>query len=187
MTTQQFLADFREHVVRGDAALETRLKLDEWAYEPGIPSNAQEPSATGFVAVEQAVAAFNANGAMPAAWSSWNTMQRQRFIQTLPRRLPRRRLDALQRGLDLNTIGNMEVRFDWFALAIPNGYEPAGPAIEQFLLEQGRGKFIRPTYTALMAQGAWGQALARRVYARARPMYHPIVQTGVDRIMNPPA
>jgi leukotriene-A4 hydrolase len=185
MTTQQFLADFREHVVRGDAGLEAQLKLDEWAYEPGIPSNAQEPEASGFAAVEQAVAAFNANGAMPAAWSDWNTMQRQRFIQTLPRRLPRRRLDALQRGLELNTIGNMEVRFDWFALAVPNGYEPAGPAIERFLTEQGRGKFIRPTYTALMAQGAWGQALARRVYARARPAYHPIVQTGVDRIMNP--
>jgi leukotriene-A4 hydrolase len=187
MTTQQFLADFREHVVRGDAALDAQLKLDEWAYEPGIPSNAQEPRATGFAAVEHAVAAFNANGAIPAAWSGWNTMQRQRFIQTLPRRLPRRRLDALQRGLELNTIGNMEVRFDWFALAIPNGYEPAGASIERFLTEQGRGKFIRPTYTALMAQGAWGQALARRVYAQARPTYHPIVQAGVDRIINPPA
>lgn len=185
MTTQQFLADFREQVVRGDAALEARLKLDEWAYEPGIPSNAQEPQAQGFVSVAQAVAAFSANGAMPAAWSGWNTMQRQRFIQTLPRRLPRRRLDALQRGLELNTIGNMEVRFDWFALAIPNGYQAAGAAIEHFLLEQGRGKFVRPTYTALMAQGAWGQALARRVYASARPTYHPIVQASVDRIMNP--
>ncbi|HYD72134.1 MAG TPA: M1 family metallopeptidase [Candidatus Binatia bacterium] len=185
MTTQKFLTDFREHVVRGDTALEARLQLDEWAYEPGIPSNAQEPRAAGFAAVEQAVAAFNANGAIPSAWSGWNTMQRQRFIQTLPRRLPRRRLDALQRGLDLNTIGNMEVRFDWFALAIPNGYQPAGLAIEHFLLEQGRGKFIRPTYRALMDQGAWGQALARRVYARARPTYHPIVQTSVDRVMNP--
>ena len=188
MTTQRFLADFRDQVVLGDAALEARLKLDAWAYEPGIPSNAVEPHAPGFDAVAQAVAAFNANGALPtSAWGNWNTMQRQRFIQTLPRRLPRRRLAALQRGFELNTIGNMEVRFDWFALAIPNGYAPAAPAIERFLLEQGRGKFIRPTYRALMDQGAWGRALARRVYARARPTYHPIVQAGVDRIMTPAA
>lgn len=186
MTTQWFLADFRQHVVRGDADLEARLMLDQWAYEPGLPSNVVEPRAQGFIEVERAVTAFNANGTLPtAAWSNWNTMQRQRFLQTLPRRLVRRRLDALQRAFELNTIGNMEVRFDWFALAIPNGYQAAGPAIEQFLLEQGRGKFIRPTYRALMAQGAWGQALARRVYARARPTYHPIVQDAVDRIMRP--
>src|SRR5690606_16405488 len=59
MTTQGFLADFRQHVVRGDGALEARLKLDEWAYEPSIPANAAAPVATGFAPVEEAVAAFN--------------------------------------------------------------------------------------------------------------------------------
>ena len=66
-----------------------------------------------------------------------------------------------------------------------NGYEPAGPAVARFLTEQGRGKFIRPLYRALMEQGAWGQALARHTYAQARPTYHPLVQAGVDRIMTP--
>ncbi len=183
MTTQQFLADFRQHVVRGDAALETRLKLDEWAYEPGIPNNAVAPHASGFAEVEQAVAAFGAGGPAPAAWSGWNTMQRQRFLQTLPRELPAARLAALEAPLGLNTIGNMEVRFDWLALAVRNGYEPAGAAVERFLTEQGRGKFVRPLYRALMDQGAWGQALARRIYQNARATYHPIVQAGVDRIV----
>lgn len=185
MTTQQFLADFRTHVVRGDAALEARLMLDQWAYEPGIPSNAVAPQASGFAVVEQGVAAFNAWGAPPAAWADWNTMQRQRFLQTLPRRLPAARLDALQRAYGLDTIGNMEVRFDWLNLAIQNGYEPSGPAVERFLGEQGRGKFVRPLYRALMDQGAWGQNLARRLYATTRSRYHPIVQAGVDRIVTP--
>lgn len=183
MTTQAFLADFREHVVRGDAALEARLMLDQWAYESGIPSNAVAPVASGFTPVEQAVTAFNAGGAPPAAWSDWNTMQRQRFLQTLPRELPRPRLTALESAFGLNTIGNMEVRFDWLALALKNGYEPAGPAAERFLTEQGRGKFVRPLYRALMEQGAWGQALAQRIYAEARATYHPLVQAGVDRIV----
>jgi hypothetical protein len=169
--------------VRGDAALEARLMLDQWAYEPGIPSNALAPIATGFTPVEQAVAAFNAGASAPAAWTGWNTMQRQRFLQTLPRDLPRARLDALEQAFSLNSIGNMEVRFDWFALAIPNGYAPAGSAIERFLIEQGRGKFIRPLYRALMEQGAWGQSLARSIYASARATYHPLVQAGVDRIV----
>lgn len=185
MTTQRFLADFREHVVRGDASLEARLMLDEWAYEPGIPANAVEPHAAGFEQVAAAVNAFSERGAAPEAWAGWNTMQRQRFLQTLAREQPRARLEVLERTLGLNTIGNMEVRFDWLSLAVRNGYRPAGPAIERFLTEQGRGKFVRPIYRALMDQGAWGQALARRIYQRARPTYHPIVQTAVDRIVAP--
>lgn len=185
MTTQGFLADFRQHVVRGDAALEAELKLDEWAYEPGIPSNAVAPVAGGFAQVERAVAAFGAGGPPPAEWAAWNTMQRQRFLQTLPRTLPAARLQALESAFALDSIGNMEVRFDWLALAIGNGYEPSGPAVERFLSEQGRGKFVRPLYRALMEQGPWGQNLARTIYAAARSRYHPIVQAGVDRIVAP--
>jgi leukotriene-A4 hydrolase len=186
MTTQQFLADFREHVVRGDASLEARLKLDEWAYQPGIPDNAVAPQASGFEDIPGFVEHFVGGGSPAAApWETWNTMQRQRYLQTLPRELPAERLQALESAFALNTIGNMEVRFDWLALAIRNGYEPAAPAIERFLTEQGRGKFVRPLYRALMEQGMWGQTLARRIYARARPTYHPIVQAGVDPIVTP--
>jgi hypothetical protein len=98
--------------------------------------------------------------------------------------LPAERLQELQRNLALDTIGNMEVRFDWLILAVRNGYTPSEPAIETFLTTQGRGKFIRPIYAALRAQGEWGRGVAQRVYARARATYHPIVQAGVDRIMN---
>ncbi len=185
MTTQAFLADFRQHVVRGDAALESRLMLDQWAFEPGIPSNAVAPVADGFSEIPNYVQAFVDGGPAAAApWEHWNTMQRQRYLQTLPRTLPAERLQELQRNLALDDIGNMEVRFDWLILAVRNGYTPSEAAVETFLTTQGRGKFIRPIYAALRAQGAWGRGVAQRVYARARPTYHPIVQAGVDRIMN---
>lgn len=186
MTTQWFLADFREHVVRGNAELEARLMLDQWAYEPGIPSNAVEPQAEGFAEVAHFVADFM-SGSPPAAapWENWGTMQRQRYIQTLPRTLSRAKLDELESAFGLNDIGNMEVRFDWLMLAVRNGYTPAGDAVSGFLSEQGRGKFVRPLYRALMEQGAWGQGVARRTYAQARAMYHPLVQSGVDRIVTP--
>lgn len=185
MTSEWFLADIREHLVRGNAELETQLMLDQWVYQPGLPSNAQEPTATGFNEVAQAVTAFTNGGAPSQAWANWSTAQRQRYLQTLPRTLPRARLDALQSAYGLNTIGNMEVRYDWLILAINNRYTPAEAAIETFLTVQGRGKFIRPIYAALMAQGDWGQGMARRIYTRARAGYHPIVQGGADRIVNP--
>jgi aminopeptidase N len=184
MTTQHFLADFRQHVVRNDVALEAQLMLDQWAYEPGIPSNAQAPVAAGFSEIHIYVAQVVAGGPPAAApWEHWNTMQRQRYLQTLPRELPAERLHALESSFALDTIGNMEVRFDWLILAIYNSYDPSSAAIERFLSEQGRGKFVRPLYRGLMERGAWGQALARRTYAHARAGYHPIVAAAVDRIL----
>jgi leukotriene-A4 hydrolase len=184
MTTAQFLADFRANVVRGDAALEARLMLDEWAYQPGLPGNAEEPQPQGFAEVAAAVAAFNA-GAAPdrAAWARWGTAQRQRFLQTLPQALPPARLAALEASLQLNDTGNAEVLFDWLALAIRNGFTPSAPAIRRFLTSMGRGKFVRPLYQAMQNQGAWGQGLAREIYATAREGYHPIVQRAVDRML----
>jgi hypothetical protein len=85
----------------------------------------------------------------------------------------------------LDEIGNAEVLFDWLSLAIRNGFEPSAPAARRFLTRMGRGKFVTPLFRAMMAQGAWGQALARDIYAEARPGYHPIVQRAVDLVVTP--
>ncbi len=186
ITTEQFLADIRANLVRGDAGFEQRLMLDQWAYEPGLPANAQEPHAATFDEVDTAVAAFNADDTPPAdLWANWATFPRQRFLQRLPRELARARLDQLEHALSLNATGNSEVLFNWLELVVRNAYDPGVPVLTHFLSSQGRGKFVRPLYRALMAQGAWGQAIARRVYAQARPMYHPLVVEALDRIVTP--
>ncbi|HCK84565.1 MAG TPA: aminopeptidase [Hyphomonadaceae bacterium] len=186
MTTQWFMADFRDRAVRGDAALEARLQLDAWCYEPGLPSNAEEPRAAAFDRVAAQVTAFNAGGPASAIpWADWGTFERQRFLQILPRELSAARLAELEGALGLNATGNAEVLFDWLSLAIANRAEASMPAVEHFLTSLGRGKFVRPLYRALMGQGEWGQAHARRIYALARAGYHPIVQTAVDGIVTP--
>ena len=63
MTSARFLADLRANLVRGDAALEQRLQLDQWVYRPGLPDNAARPDPAAFAAVDAAVRAFNAGGA----------------------------------------------------------------------------------------------------------------------------
>lgn len=186
IVTEWFLADVREHLVRGDAALEAQLQLDAWAYEPGLPPNAEEPHAAAFDRVAAQVAAFNAGGPASAIpWAAWGTFERQRFLQTLPRELPAARLAELEAALALNATGNAEVLFDWLSLAIQNRFEPAMGRVEQFLTSQGRGKFVRPLYRGLMAHGEWGVTHARRIYARARAGYHPIVQEAADGIVTP--
>jgi leukotriene-A4 hydrolase len=183
MTSARFLADFREHLVGGDKALEDKLQLDRWVYQPGLPGNVARPDPAAFADVDKAVRRFAAGGPLDAmAWASWNTAERLRFLNRLPRKLAETRLDALERGFGLNTIGNNEVRFAWLELAIANRYEPAVQSIEQFVTSQGRRKFVRPLIEALAADKGWGRPIAARVYPKARPLYHPITTRDLDKL-----
>ena len=96
--------------------------------------------------------------------------------------LPKGRLDALQSAYDLNGTRNMEVRFAWLDLAVGNRYDPAVPSLEQFLESQGRGKFVKPLIKALAKDSQWGRPIAMRIYAKARPLYHPLVTRELDEL-----
>ena len=183
MTSARFLADLREHLVKGDKALEEKLQLDRWVYQPGLPGNSARPDPAAFAAVDQAVQRFAGGGQLDVdAWRAWTTAERLRFLNKLPRKLPKARLDALERGLGLNAIGNNEVRFAWLALAIANRYDAAVPSLEQFVTSQGRRKFVRPLIEDLAKDSDWGRPIAKRVYAKARPLYHPITTKDLDEL-----
>ena len=184
MTSARFLADLRANLVRGDEALEQRLQLDRWVYQPGLPDNAARPDPQAFAAVDQAVTAYNESGNTGGIpYSGWTTAERLRFLNSLPRELPRDRLDQLDRAFGLSRSGNSEVLFAWLQLALANRYDPAVPAAEQFLLRMGRRKFVAPLFETLMGEGDWGQPIARRIYARARPGYHSVTTGTVDETM----
>jgi hypothetical protein len=184
MTATLFLADLRKNLLKGEEALEAKLMLDEWVYKPGIPANAAKPDGQAFAAVDQAVKAYAAGGPTTAVpFAKWNTAERLRFLNSLPRELPQPRLSALDLAFGLSGIRNNEVLFAWLKLAIANRYQPAVPAAERFLTGMGRRKFVAPLFEALVAEGDWGKPIAQRIYARARPTYHPVTSGTVDKLM----
>jgi hypothetical protein len=182
MTSALFLADLRNNLVKGDKALESKLQLDRWVYQPGLPPNVARPDPAAFAAIDSAVVGFARGGPVPAAFNSWTTAEKLRFLNRLPRKLPAERLNALNGTLRLNQAGNQEVLFAWLSLAVENRYEPAVQPLEQFLTAQGRGKFVRPLIQALAKDAKWGRPIAARVYARTRPLYHPIVTRDLDEL-----
>jgi hypothetical protein len=115
--------------------------------------------------------------------SGWNTAERVRFLNRLPRALSSKQLASLSELLNLANQHNSEVRFAWLQLAIANRYPPAEAQAEDFLMSMGRRKFVLPLFRSLMAQGEWGQAIARRVYAQARPGYHSVTANSVDKVV----
>jgi len=183
MTSARFLADMRANLVRGDAALEQRLRLNDWIYGTGVRDNSARPDPAAFADVDAAVRAFASGGAAPGAYAGWTTAERIRFIDALPRRLDTTRLAALDSTLRLSASGNAEVLFAWLKLALANRFDPAVPAAERFLTTMGRRKFVSPLFEALIGQGDWGRPIAARIYDRARPGYHPITVSSVDALM----
>jgi hypothetical protein len=182
VTSAMFLADIRQNLIKGDKALEDRLMLDRWVYQPGVPATMVRPPADTFAEQDKASTSFAGGAAAPAGWANWNTEERLRFLNRLPRKLPKSRLDALQSAFDLNAATNMEIRFAWLDLAVSNRYEPALGSLEQFLTSQGRGKFVKPLIQALAKDSQWGKPIATRIYAEARPLYHPLVTRDLDKL-----
>ncbi|MEO5578461.1 MAG: M1 family metallopeptidase [Sphingomicrobium sp.] len=184
VTTSLLLADLRQYLIKGDAALESKLMLDAWVNQPGIPANLAPADPAAFAEVDTAVIAFAA-GTLPdaAAWGRWTTDERLRFLTRIDRKQPFDRLEALGRGFGLARAGNNELRFAFLDLAVANRLDPAVPALEDFLMIQGRRKFVRPLLTALAEDPQWGRPIALRIYPRARPLYHPVTTRDLDKLL----
>jgi leukotriene-A4 hydrolase len=183
LTAADFLADLREHLVMGDAALEERLGLDEWVYGPGLPGNAVHRRSTVLERIDQEAAAFAAGNRLSGDPSKWSTPERVRFLNRLPRELSADRLLELREVLGLDSQNNSEVTFAWLRLAIANRYDAAIPQLEHFLTSMGRRKFVLPLFTALWEQEEWGRPLATRIHAAARPGYHSVTSGRVDTVV----
>lgn len=181
VTSEMFLADLREKLIGNDAQLEARLMLDEWVYGTGLPSNALKPDPQTFAAVDNAVAAYAADGTLPTAntWTGWTAAEQRRFLERMPEERTDEQLAALDARLGLSEAGNNEVLFLWLEAALRNQYDPAVPQAERFLSQVGRNKFVSPLFTAL-SESDWGKPIARRIYAETRDSYHSYTRGRVD-------
>ena len=194
MTTELFLKDIREHLIRGDAVMESALMMDAWIHQPGMPSNWLPPVSSAFAPVDEAVMGFHAGRPASAIpWSGWSTQERQRFLAWRPANraegadwLTPAQLADLEATLKLREEGNAEVLFAWLQIAVQHRYQPAVPTLERFLTTMGRRKFVLPLFTSLWAEDDWGRAIATPLYARARPGYHPVTTNSVDAVVGRP-
>jgi len=181
-TTAGFLADLRANLIKGDRALEDRLQLDQWAYQPLLPDNAVHVKSATLARIDETLDRVNAGGPIASIdVKHWSTQEWLRFLNGLPRKQTPDRLAELDKTLGLSASINAYVRSAWLVLAAENRYDPAIPSMEEYLPRIGRGLLIFPVYRALKAEGDWGLPIARRIYGQARGNYHPTVVATLDK------
>ena len=164
----------------------TDAEIEAWVYEPGLPDTAKVPQSDAFEMVQTQSDAWVAGDIstfeLEELAADWSTHEWLHFINGLPDDLAVEQYEDLDKAFSLTGAQNAETAFAWYMLAIKMDYEAAYPDLEGFLLTVGRGKFIYRLYEALKenGKGEWAQ----RVYAEARPGYHPIAQRRIDDILN---
>ena len=182
ITTEDFLAfmDANLRAQNPDAATDAEIK--EWVYGQGLPATIRKPQSDAFDKVAAASARWS-NGEITATdlpTAKWSTHEWLHFLNGLPD-LTQAQYAELDTAFNLTGTQNAETAFAWYMQTIKGGYEPALPALEEFLMSVGRGKFIYRLYGALKNNGQ--AEMANRVFAKAKDGYHPIAQRRISDIL----
>jgi hypothetical protein len=214
--TDDFVAWLRTRLLKDHPQAMTDTELNAWLHEPGIPAAARRAASARLVAVDAAREGFLAgriaaadlqgdrNPAGPTASDrnpagttasdrnpagtkagDWNTQEWLHFLNALPG-ASADQLAALDAVFKLSAATNSEIAFRWYMAGLRAGYEPVMAPLEHFLTTVGRRKFVKPLFEELNRTAAH-RAWAERVYAVARPRYHPVTQAAVDAVLAMPA
>jgi aminopeptidase N len=185
--SEQFLAYLQENLLNRFPGIVTRAQVNAWILNPGLPADAVLPTTTMFEPVDAARAAWlGGTLAAKTIGTDWVTQQWLHFLDEMPQALTTAQLADLDKAFGFSKSPNAEIESSWFKLVIADNYRPGFPRLEEYLKTIGRRKLIEPLYTALMQTPA-GSEVAKRVFAKARPGYHPETVKAIEAIVAPKA
>lgn len=178
-STEEFLDDVREQ-------LGPDIDVKSWVYAPGVPADFQPPVSARFEAVDRVVEQWKAGApAKELPTSQWSTFEWLRFLLGLPAEITSAQMAELDAAFGFTRSTNPEILAQWLVTAIVADYQPAFPALEEFLVRVGRRKFLEPLYGALIKTEK-GKARARAIYKKARGNYHRVAVDTVDEMLGWP-
>ena len=188
ITTEQFLAYLEENLLDKFPGIVSRDEVMAWVFGPGIPPDAVLPASTEFAPVDATRAAWMRGATTPKALkvdtAGWVAQQWLYFLDNMPASLSTAQMADLDQTFGFTKTTNAEIGHSWFLLVIRNRYQPSYVSLENYLKTIGRRKLITPLYEEMMKTPA-GATQAKRVYALARPGYHPETAASLDEIVNP--
>ena len=183
MTTEKFLTYLDENLLNGVEGAKEKIKIKDWVYNTGLPSNCPKVESDRIAKVMAEVEKFKGGAAAKdLATDGWVYQEWWLFLQNLPEQLTQEQLKDLDDTYKLTQNGNSEVVFQWLMHVIRNEYKPAYKRLEEFCMSVGRRKFIQPLYAEMMKAEAT-QPMAKKIYNRSRKNYHFVATNSIDPIV----
>lgn len=185
MTTEVFLNYLADKLFQNDTIKLKELRINDWVYGPGIPSNAPHADRVRFASVDQQRIQFLSGvKASDLKVSNWTTHEWLHFLRLLPKPLPIDKMTGLDQQFHFTNSQNSEIADLWFIMSVAADYKPAFKAMENFLNHVGRRKFLTPLYEEMMQTNH--QEMAKKIYKASRNNYHSIAQTTLDKLILKP-
>jgi len=187
ITTDQFVAYLKANLLDKHPGKVNMDEVNAWLHQPGIPADAPLPSSARFAVqnIERSEFVAGKRSAKDLNAQTWSTQEWQYFLDQLPPKLSAEQINALDNAYHLTGTHNAEIAFRWYRLAIGSGYEAAYPAMREHMLRIGRRILVVPLYGEL-AKTPKGKELAEKIYAEAKPGYHPMTRAAVEKALREP-
>ncbi|MFI5181468.1 MAG: M1 family metallopeptidase [Thermoanaerobaculia bacterium] len=176
ITSETFVAFLNEKL----PGLSGEIHTEQWLYGTGLPKNAPAFHSARLSELTQLGERF-ASGPRPdrAALARLTPAEMLVFLQHVPRPLPPGVTADLEAATGFLGQGNHELLVEGLTIAAASDWERAFARIREVLTSVGRMKYLRPLYKALGATPRT-RALAREIYAGARPRYHVLSRRVVE-------
>jgi leukotriene-A4 hydrolase len=184
ITTETFAAYLQQNLLDTNPNIVSRADVDEWIEKAGLPKDAPSPQSDAFTKVEEQANNYlsGKTAANALVTKDWTTQEWLHFLKTMPEGFSAEKMADLDKSFNFTKIGNSEIVFQWLMMSIKNKYSAADARLEDFLINIGRRKFVRPLFMEL-AKTPEGMKRACEIYAKSRTGYHPITQSSVDAIV----
>jgi leukotriene-A4 hydrolase len=187
ITTEQFNEYLAQNLLDRFAGIVSREQVLAWENAPGIPADAVLPASSAFQPVDDARTAWLGGKVAPKKFGlDWVSQQWLYFLDNMPAALSAKQLGDLDQAYGFTRSQNDEIERSWLDLVIRNNYQPGYARLEEYLKTIGRRKLIAPLYADLMKTPS-GTEFAKRVFAKARPGYHPDTVKAIEAIVSPAA
>ncbi|NVJ65031.1 MAG: M1 family metallopeptidase [Gammaproteobacteria bacterium] len=186
LTTPEFEKYLDKHLISKHPGKVTQAELDEWLHASMLPEFMPNPQSDAFTNIDQVTQDWfdNTTELADIETAEWSIHEWLHFINNLPADISLEKMAELDKAYNLTASTNNEVAHAWLKLAINRDYDVVDKRLEDYLISIGRRKLIVPLYRDLMESDK-GAEFAKRVYAEARPGYHPLAQGTIDAIVNP--
>ncbi|HUS18094.1 MAG TPA: M1 family metallopeptidase [Terriglobales bacterium] len=184
ITTQDFLNYLDANLLKQHAGVKSKVPIEEWINQPGVPASAPKLSSDAFAKVEAEAAAWSTGKKKASELSTreWSTQEWLHFLKALPTTFNHSHMAELDQQFHFTRSGNIEIADQWLLMSIRNGYREADLRLEEVLRTVGRRKIVKPLYEEL-AKTPEGKQRALAIYAKARSGYHPILSKEVDAML----
>ena len=181
ITTEEFLEYLDKELLSNYESKVSRVQVEQWLYEPGLPDDALIPSSASLDRAAELAVLWSQGeiDIVDVPTEDWSPHAMKHFINNLDADLSTGKLIELDTALGLSDTRNAEIGRTWFIQVAQRQHRPAYDKLEQYLGRYGRTRLVRPIYVAL-AQNGSDLELAIALFDGARGIYHPLTNASIE-------